>query len=122
MHVAARAGQALQVELLIVNGGNPSMVDTNGHTPADVARMAGHLELHERLVECMYEVTDRLTFYVCSKKPDHRTMEHLIIPEWAATLERTELAFEARNRLQMVSAKKSLFSSSPIFSSNIYFP
>ncbi|XP_043274265.1 ARF GTPase-activating protein GIT1 [Venturia canescens] len=102
LHVAARAGQALQIELLIVNGGNPSMVDVNGHTPADVARMAGHLELHERLIECMYEVTDRLTFYVCSKKPDHRTMEHLIIPEWAATLERTELAFEARNRLQML--------------------
>ncbi|XP_024943398.1 ARF GTPase-activating protein GIT1 isoform X2 [Cephus cinctus] len=102
LHVAARAGQALQLELLIANGGNPSMIDTNGQTPAEIAKMAGHLDLSERLIECMYEVTDRLTYYVCSRKPDHRTGEHLIIPDWAATLERSELAFEARNKLQML--------------------
>ena len=38
LHVAARAGQALQLELLIANGGNPSIVDSSGHTPAGVAR------------------------------------------------------------------------------------
>ncbi|XP_063983780.1 ARF GTPase-activating protein GIT2 [Diachasmimorpha longicaudata] len=102
LHVAARAGQTLQVELLIANGGNPSLVDSSGHTPMDIARMSGHLELSERLVECMYEVTDRLTFFVCSKKPDHRTQEHLIIPEWSVNLERNELAVEARTRLQLL--------------------
>lgn len=50
----------------------------------------------------MYEVTDRLTYFLCNRKPDHKSGEHLIIPEWAATLERSELAFEARNKLQMV--------------------
>lgn len=65
--------------------------------------MAGHFELSERLIECMYDVTDRLTLFVCSRKPDHRTQEHLIIPEWAVTIERNELALEARNRLQMLS-------------------
>lgn len=65
--------------------------------------MAGHLELSERLVECMYEVTDRLTLFVCSRKPDHRTQEHLIVPEWIGNIERNELALEARNRLQMLS-------------------
>ena len=38
LHVAARAGQALQVELLIANGGNPSIIDSNGQTPAEIAK------------------------------------------------------------------------------------
>ncbi|XP_014214077.1 ARF GTPase-activating protein GIT1 [Copidosoma floridanum] len=99
LHVAARANQALQVELLIANGGNPSMLDSNGQTPAEAAKLAGHLDLYDRLVECMYEVTDRLTYFLCNKKPDHKNGEHLIIPEWSATLERN---FEARNKLQML--------------------
>ncbi|XP_058797903.1 ARF GTPase-activating protein GIT2 [Phymastichus coffea] len=102
LHVAARAGQALQLELLIANGGNSSLVDSSGHTPAEVAKLAGHLDLSERLIECMYEVTDRLSFFLCSRKPDHKKDEHLIIPEWASTIERSELAFEARNKLKML--------------------
>lgn len=38
LHVAARAGQALQVELLIANGANPSVVDLNGQIAADIAK------------------------------------------------------------------------------------
>lgn len=38
LHVAARAGQALQVELLIANGANPSIVDSNGQMAADTAK------------------------------------------------------------------------------------
>lgn len=38
LHVAARAGQALQLELLIANGGNPNMVDSNVQTPAEIAK------------------------------------------------------------------------------------
>lgn len=38
LHVAARAGQALQVELLVANGANPSVIDTNGQTAADIAK------------------------------------------------------------------------------------
>lgn len=67
-----------------------------------IFRLAGHLDLFERLVECMYEITDRLTYFLCNKKPDHKNGEHLIIPEWASTLERNEIAFEARNKLHMV--------------------
>ncbi|KAJ8679879.1 hypothetical protein QAD02_015666 [Eretmocerus hayati] len=102
LHVAARAGQALQSELLIANGGNPSTLDSSGQTPAEIARLAGHPDLSDRLVECMYEVTDRLTYFLCNRKPDHKSGVHLIIPEWAATLERSELAFEARNKLHML--------------------
>lgn len=32
-------------------------------------RQAGHMELAERLVECQYELTDRLAFYLCGRRP-----------------------------------------------------
>ncbi|XP_043520855.1 ARF GTPase-activating protein GIT1 [Frieseomelitta varia] len=100
LHVAARAGQALQVELLIANGGNPSIIDLNGQTPAEIAKMAGHIDLSDRIIECLYELTDRLTSFICSRKPNHRLNEHIIIPE--CTLQ-NDLCFEGRNKLQMLS-------------------
>lgn len=33
------------------------------------SRQAGHVELAERLVECQYELTDRLAFYLCGRRP-----------------------------------------------------
>ncbi|KAK0095721.1 hypothetical protein PV326_007594 [Microctonus aethiopoides] len=81
LHVAVRASQPLQLELLIANGANPNAVDSSGQIPADIAKAAGNLELAQRLVECMYQLTDRLSFYICSRKPNHRKSEHLIIPE-----------------------------------------
>lgn len=38
LHVAARAGQNLQVELLIANGADPSVVDLNGQIATDIAK------------------------------------------------------------------------------------
>lgn len=35
----------------------------------DLRRQAGHHELAERLVEIQYELTDRLTFYLCGRRP-----------------------------------------------------
>lgn len=32
-------------------------------------RQAGQVELAERLVECQYELTDRLAFYLCGRRP-----------------------------------------------------
>ena len=64
--------------------------------------MAGHLDLSDRLLECMYEVTDRLTCFLCNRKPNHKAGEHFIIPEWASTFERSDLAFQARSKLQKV--------------------
>ncbi|KAK2575459.1 hypothetical protein KPH14_011191 [Odynerus spinipes] len=103
LHVAARAGQTLQIELLVVNGGNPNILDSNGQTPTEIAKMAGHLDLSERIKECMYEVTDRLTYYVCSRKPNHRLDEHLIIPACTSMAESNDSIVEGHNRLQMLS-------------------
>lgn len=71
--------------------------------------MAGHIDLSERIIECMYEVTDRLTYHVCSRKSNHRGDEHLIIADLASNLDKNELALERRNRLQMV-CRNSLYS------------
>lgn len=103
LHVAARAGQVLQIELLIANGGNPSIIDSNGQAPAEAAKMAGHIELSDRITECMYEVTDRLTYYICSHKPNHKLDEHIIIPDCSLSLEQNDLCLEGRNKLQMLS-------------------
>lgn len=66
-------------------------------------RMAGHMDLSDRLIECMYELTDRLTSFICSRKPNHRLDEHIIIPECTLLLEQSDLCLEGRNKLQMVS-------------------
>uniref|UniRef100_A0A8C3SSL5 GIT Spa2 homology (SHD) domain-containing protein n=1 Tax=Chelydra serpentina TaxID=8475 RepID=A0A8C3SSL5_CHESE len=82
LHVAAKAGQILQAELLVVYGADPGAPDVNGRTPIDYARQAAQQELADRLVECQYELTDRLAFYLCGRKPDHKN-GHYIIPQMA---------------------------------------
>uniref|UniRef100_A0A671XQF4 G protein-coupled receptor kinase interacting ArfGAP 2a n=1 Tax=Sparus aurata TaxID=8175 RepID=A0A671XQF4_SPAAU len=83
LHVAAKAGQVSQAELLTVYGADPGAPDSNGKTPIDYAREAGHHELADRLVEVQYELTDRLAFYLCGRKPDHKTGQHFIVPQMA---------------------------------------
>ncbi|XP_014854771.1 PREDICTED: ARF GTPase-activating protein GIT1 isoform X2 [Poecilia mexicana] len=99
LHVAAKAGQILQAELLVVYGADPGALDINRRTPMDYARQAGHVELAERLVECQYELTDRLAFYLCGRRPDHKN-GHYIIPQMADSLDLSELAKAAKKKLQ----------------------
>ncbi|XP_028817352.1 ARF GTPase-activating protein GIT1 isoform X5 [Denticeps clupeoides] len=108
LHVAAKAGQILQAELLVVYGADPGAPDINGRTPIDYARQAGQIELAERLVECQYELTDRLAFYLCGRRPDHKN-GHYIIPQMAdrarpkcptQSLDLSELAKAAKKKLQ----------------------
>ncbi|XP_064612135.1 ARF GTPase-activating protein GIT2-like [Liolophura sinensis] len=101
IHVAAQAGQALQVELLVVYGADPGVVDNSHKTPADYARAEGYLDLALRLIECQYELTDRLAYFLCNKTPDHRGGQHFIIPEMADShLDLSELAKQAKKKLQ----------------------
>uniref|UniRef100_A0A8C2FNJ2 G protein-coupled receptor kinase interacting ArfGAP 2a n=1 Tax=Cyprinus carpio TaxID=7962 RepID=A0A8C2FNJ2_CYPCA len=69
LHIAAKAGQVCQAELLCVYGADPGAPDSNGKTPIHYARQAGHQDLADRLVEIQYELTDRLAFYLCGRKP-----------------------------------------------------
>ena len=78
--MAAHAGQAMQVELLLVHGGNPTALDLLGHTPEECARIAGHHQLADRLIECQYELTDKLSLFVSGRKPMHTIGEHFLVP------------------------------------------
>jgi len=61
-----------------------------------------HVDIAHRLVECQFELTDTLAYYLCSRKPDHRSGQHFIIPEMADSVDVTELAKAARQKLQAV--------------------
>ncbi|XP_072325730.1 ARF GTPase-activating protein GIT1 isoform X2 [Scyliorhinus torazame] len=108
LHVAAKAGQIHQAELLVVYGADPGAPDVNGRTPIDYARQANHHDLADRLVECQYELTDRLAFYLCGRRPDHKN-GHYVIPQMAdrtrqkcmtQSLDLSELAKAAKKKLQ----------------------
>ncbi|XP_078729731.1 ARF GTPase-activating protein GIT2 isoform X1 [Lampetra fluviatilis] len=104
LHVAAKAGQTLQAELLVVYGADPGAVDALGQTPVECARQAGHTDLADRLVECQYELTDRLTFYLCGRKPDHKSGQHFVIPQMAdSSLDLSEFAKAAKKKLEALS-------------------
>nr|XP_028557455.1 ARF GTPase-activating protein GIT2 isoform X4 [Podarcis muralis] len=105
LHVAAKTGQILQAELLAVYGADPGTQDSSGKTPIDYAKQGGHHELAERLAEIQYELTDRLAFYLCGRKPDHKSGQHFIIPQMAdrRLLDLSELAKAAKRKLQSLS-------------------
>ncbi|KAM4578399.1 ARF GTPase-activating protein GIT2a isoform 3-T3 [Fundulus diaphanus] len=104
LHVAAKAGQVSQAELLAVYGADPGALDSNGKTPIDYAREAGHYDMADRLVEVQYELTDRLAFYLCGRKPDHKSGEHFVVPQMAdSSPDLTELAKAAKRKLQSLS-------------------
>ncbi|XP_034451386.1 ARF GTPase-activating protein GIT2a isoform X7 [Hippoglossus hippoglossus] len=106
LHVAAKAGQVSQAELLTVYGADPGAPDSNGKTPIDYAREAGQHDLADRLMEIQYELTDRLAFYLCGRKPDHKNSQHFIVPQMAdrnISLDLSELAKAAKKKLQSLS-------------------
>uniref|UniRef100_A0A8C7P0X4 G protein-coupled receptor kinase interacting ArfGAP 2a n=1 Tax=Oncorhynchus mykiss TaxID=8022 RepID=A0A8C7P0X4_ONCMY len=98
LHVAAKAGQVFQAELLTVYGADPGAPDTSAKTPIDYARQAGYHDLADRLVEIQYELTDRLAFYLCGRKPDHKNGQHFIVPQmfW---FDFSQISFQLSNHL-----------------------
>ncbi|CAB3383991.1 Hypothetical predicted protein [Cloeon dipterum] len=102
LHVAAKEGQAGQVELLLVYGASATGSDAHGQTPAVAAAAAGHLDLAARLQEAAFELTDRLSHYLCGRVPDHASGRHFLVPEMADHVEQPEAAKAARCRLQQL--------------------
>uniref|UniRef100_A0A182JS68 Arf-GAP domain-containing protein n=1 Tax=Anopheles christyi TaxID=43041 RepID=A0A182JS68_9DIPT len=101
LHVAVKSGQLSQIELLLVYGADVNALDTQGNTPLELARQAKQSVIAERLLEVMYEVTDRLTFFLIGKKPNHASGQHLLIPGQSKK-EMSEQLKIARGKLQLV--------------------
>jgi G protein-coupled receptor kinase interacting protein 2 len=44
-------------------------------------RANGYSDLADRLVELQYELTDRLTCFIGGKRVDHKTGQHILLPD-----------------------------------------
>lgn len=104
LHVASKSGQASQIELLIVYGANIMAKDSAGNTAYDLAKLNKHTTIAERLLEATYEVTDRLSYFLTGKKPDHSSGNHLLIPDQNSS-EISEQLKIARGKLQLIPNK-----------------
>uniref|UniRef100_A0A3P8W1M0 G protein-coupled receptor kinase interacting ArfGAP 2a n=1 Tax=Cynoglossus semilaevis TaxID=244447 RepID=A0A3P8W1M0_CYNSE len=82
--IPAKAGQVSQAELLTVYGADPGAPDSSGKV----------------LTKIQYELTDRLAFYLCGRKPDHKNGQHFhkLFHKWLTDL--SELAKAAKRKLQ----------------------
>ena len=100
--VAARAGQAGQVELLLVYGADPGAYDKMGKNAADYAKLSAHTNLVIRLTNAQYELSDRLSYFLCQNRPDHLSprSSHFLVPEVTASNERGDEYKVAKRKLQ----------------------
>lgn len=79
-------------------GADPCCPDSMGRTTVEAARQAGNIELADRLLESCYELTDRLSYYLCGRFPDHKNGQHLLVPE----IKDVDATILSRSKLQMV--------------------
>ncbi|VDK64482.1 unnamed protein product [Onchocerca ochengi] len=99
LHISAKENQALQVELLWIYGADPAQLNAIDLTPSQVAKLENHTELAARLEELQFEVTSRLTMFLCGRRPDHSRQQYFLIPE---------LTGQNTENVQMKSARRRL--------------
>ncbi|CAF3403206.1 unnamed protein product [Rotaria socialis] len=102
IHVAASRGQSNQIELLCIFGGNPATIDAAGISPEEHARINGYTDLADRLIELQYELTDRLTCFIGGKRPNHKTNQHIVLPELNDNFDNSSQTLAARQKLQQL--------------------
>uniref|UniRef100_A0A674C6B0 G protein-coupled receptor kinase interacting ArfGAP 2a n=1 Tax=Salmo trutta TaxID=8032 RepID=A0A674C6B0_SALTR len=101
LHVAAKAGQVSQAELLTVYGADPGAPDSNAKTPINYARYC-NIQMLTYLIKIQYELTDRLAFYLCGRKPS-KCIPPPPPPPMYSSLDLSELAKAAKKKLQSLS-------------------
>ncbi|XP_053625475.1 ARF GTPase-activating protein Git isoform X2 [Plodia interpunctella] len=101
LHVACRAGQPAQAELLVSWGADPTARDHAGNTPSDCARQGGHSELAERVAELVSETPDRLVQFLTGRRPARGAGSSLAARAYDDH-EMTDVAKAARGKLQLL--------------------
>lgn len=81
IHEAILNNQIGQIEILCLYGAELNSVDRNGLTAIDLARSLKLDQIAERLVELQFELTDDFSYFLCNKKPDHKSGQHFLIPD-----------------------------------------
>lgn len=81
LHVAVLSNQIGQVELLNIFGADLTALDRNGNSAYDLAKMNGFNAIADRLQELQFEITDEITYFLCNKRPDHKSGQHISVPE-----------------------------------------
>uniref|UniRef100_A0A0N5A3F5 Arf-GAP domain-containing protein n=1 Tax=Parastrongyloides trichosuri TaxID=131310 RepID=A0A0N5A3F5_PARTI len=81
LHVATREGQLKQVELLCIYGANLFFENNKEETPKRISKENGNMELLSRLLELEFEISDKISWFLCGKMPSHDKNCHFLIPD-----------------------------------------
>ena len=83
LHAAVMHNQIGQVELLAIFGADLSALDKNGNSAYDLAKLNGFHAIAERLIELQFEITDEFSYFLCNKRPDHKSNQHFLVPDFS---------------------------------------
>ena len=98
VHVAVLNNQIGQVELLNIFGADLTALDRNGNSAYDLAKMNGFNAIADRLQEIQFELTDEFAYFLCSKRTDHKSAQHIHIPDLNERLAKFKIKyFSCRN-------------------------
>lgn len=81
LHTAVLHHQIGQIELLCLYGAEVTGLDRNGLTPYELAKLNSSTQIADRLLELQFELTDEISYYLCNKRPDHKSGQHFYVPD-----------------------------------------
>ena len=84
LHVAANSGHLSQLQLLLVWGADPLVPDASGVRAFDLTHSQGN-QMSPRMITALREapfyLTDRLSHFLCGRKGNHETGQHIALPD-----------------------------------------
>lgn len=86
IHTAVLHNQIGQIELLCLYGAEVTGLDRNGLTPFELAKLHNMTQIADRLIELQFELTDEISYFLCNKRPDHKSGQNFYIPDLTDSL------------------------------------
>uniref|UniRef100_A0A0K0FBN1 Arf-GAP domain-containing protein n=1 Tax=Strongyloides venezuelensis TaxID=75913 RepID=A0A0K0FBN1_STRVS len=81
LHIAVKEGQLKQVELLCIYGANLHFNNNKEESAKSICQANGNTDLLTRLLEIEFEISDRISWFLCRKMPNHDRNSHFLIPD-----------------------------------------